>query len=581
LTEAGHDDYVFAHALVRQTTYEQLGAARRIRLHRQLGEALEALVDAPTHLEALAHHFAQAAADGQAIKAAAYALAAGRSATAHLGYEEAAAHYELGLHALTLSGEEDERRCELLLALGEARWGTGELDQAREAYAQAAELADKLGDAPALAVAALGFCGPHRFEVGVAVTRPVASLLQRALAALGEDDSTLRAQVMGRLAGALIATETRHRAPALARQALQIARRVGDETTLADVLASSLWSTRGPDTVHECLVLARQLGPAADRVGDRGLRALAHWWLVDVLLELGDMEAVDRELEALQLLVETEHERYCTWLLAVFRASQALLRERPEDCERLAHDALAHRFGGDDDSAAHIFGAQMFFVRCEQGRLEELVQRMEVAVEQHPEDAGWRCGLAYAYTRLERAAQARQQLDALARDGFDDLTRDTLWLTNLSWICDVVVYLADASRAQLLYEQLLPYADRCVVSSLLLCHGSVSRPLGLLATAMSRYDDGARHFERALRMNTRIRSPLWIAHTQHDYARMLLQRNLPGDHDNALALLDQALATAEQLGFKAVAEKVRPLRLAAEAAGPAGLPVQLRALPQS
>ena len=95
-----------------------------MRLHRQLGEALETLGDADEHVEALAHHFAQAAADGQSLKAADYALAAGRSATARLGYEEAAAHYERGLEALTLTGQpQDERCCELLLALGEARWG--------------------------------------------------------------------------------------------------------------------------------------------------------------------------------------------------------------------------------------------------------------------------------------------------------------------------------------------------------------------------------------------------------------------------------------------------------------------------
>jgi hypothetical protein len=55
----------------------------------------------------------------------------------------------------------------------------------------------------------------------------------------------------------------------------------------------------------------------------------------------------------------------------------------------------------------------------------------------------------------------------------------------------------------------------------------------------------------ALRMNAQIRSPLWIAHTQHDYADMLLHRSHPGHRDKALQLLDEALTTAEQLGLKA------------------------------
>jgi class 3 adenylate cyclase len=78
LTEAGPGEYAFAHALVRQTIYDGHSSARRMRLHRRLGEALEARADADAHVEALAHHFAQAAADDQATKAAAYALAAGQ-----------------------------------------------------------------------------------------------------------------------------------------------------------------------------------------------------------------------------------------------------------------------------------------------------------------------------------------------------------------------------------------------------------------------------------------------------------------------------------------------------------------------
>jgi hypothetical protein len=60
---------------------------------------------------------------------------------------------------------------------------------------QAAELADKLGDTIALAHAALGFCGPHRFEPASAVSQPIAALLRRALAALGRSDTPIVSQI--------------------------------------------------------------------------------------------------------------------------------------------------------------------------------------------------------------------------------------------------------------------------------------------------------------------------------------------------------------------------------------------------
>jgi tetratricopeptide (TPR) repeat protein len=498
LSEAGHGDYAFAHALVRETIYGQLGSARRMRLHRQLGEALEAVGDKQAHVDALAHHFAQAARDGQGVKAATYALAAGRSATVRLGYEEAAAHYEGGLEALTLTGPpQKQRRCELLLALGEARWGAGELDNARRAYGQAADLAEQLGDATALARAALGYCGPHRFEVAVAVTRTVADLLERALAALGDGDSALRAQLIGHLA---FYTDVEQRKPELAREALQMARRVADKATLADVLASIHWPTRGPDTVHESMALVVELGRVSDDVGDRRLRAIAHWWLLDHLLELGDIDAVERELEALQRLAQTRREHYFKWLLTALQANHAHLRGLLEDCETLAHDALSHRYEGHDETAAHMFGGQMLFLGSEQGRLDELVEMVESRAEEYPLLAGWRCGLASIYAQLDWQAQARQELEALARHDFCDLPRDGSWLSNLAVLCHVVLLVGDARRAQLLYKLLLPYADRCVVTFALLCQGSASRHLGLLATTMSRYDDAVRHFEEALKM---------------------------------------------------------------------------------
>jgi hypothetical protein len=103
------------------------------------------------------------------------------------------------------------------------------------------------------------------------------------------------------------------------------------------------------------------------------------------------------------------------------------------------------------------------------------------------------------------------------------------------------------------------YGGRCVVAFTTDCLGSASRPLGLLAATMSGCEQAARHFEDALGMNARIRSPLWIAHTRHEYARMLLH-DRRGDRQKALALLGEVLGAAEGLGLTALADRARALR---------------------
>lgn len=98
---------------------------------------------------------------------------------------------------------------------------------------------------------------------------------------------------------------------------------------------------------------------------------------------------------------------------------------------------------------------------------------------------------------------------------------------------------------------LLPYAARTVMVGLSVsCDGGMSRYLGLLAAALSRWEVAERHFHHALSWNERIQHARhFVAHTQHDYAGMLWVRNQPSDHERAHALLETAQDTAQALGM--------------------------------
>ena len=100
----------FAHALIRDTLYDGLTGARRVRLHRRALEVLEALYgpDLSPRLAELAHH---ALAGSDVAEGVRYARLAGDRALALLAYEEAARLYESALAALGDSGE--GTRCEL------------------------------------------------------------------------------------------------------------------------------------------------------------------------------------------------------------------------------------------------------------------------------------------------------------------------------------------------------------------------------------------------------------------------------------------------------------------------------------
>jgi predicted ATPase len=114
--------YQFSHALIRETLYDELTTARRARLHRRIGEAMEKLYAAhlEPHLAQLAHHFGEAAQSGGADKAIAYAERAGTRSMALLAYEEAVRFYQMALDALQLRDPQDAAQ-RLPAALGHRR----------------------------------------------------------------------------------------------------------------------------------------------------------------------------------------------------------------------------------------------------------------------------------------------------------------------------------------------------------------------------------------------------------------------------------------------------------------------------
>ena len=558
--------YSFSHALIRETLYEELSTTRRVRLHRRIGEVLESLYGtAPeAHLAELAYHFFAAAPGGDADKAVDYALRAAARALSQVAYEEGARHYEIALQALDLKDEpEDGQRCEVLLALGETQWRAGEFERTRETFLQAANVARRVGAPAQLARAALGYGGRFAgFQAGV-VEELLISLLEEALATLGEEDSALRAMVMARLAEALTFSGSRERSASLSEEAVEMARRVGDRAALAYALNRTHWVLLGPDNLEERLAVATEALQLAEELGDRALVAESQLWHLSDMLELGDIAAVDREFEACSRLAEELRQPYHLWLTTVVRASRALLDGRFEEAEGLAHQALAigQRARAQNENAVQLFGAQIYALRREQGRLQEVEAGTKGLVERYPALPAWRCAIAWVYAELGRDAEARSGFEHVAADGFAGMPRDFSWFISVALLSEVCAFLGDARRAATLYELLLPYADRHIVLVYSVCYGPASRYLGLLATTMGHREEAERHFQDALEMNARMRARPWLAHTQHDYARMLVARGRPGDRDQALELLSQALDTGQELGMKSLVEKGLALKL--------------------
>ena len=200
---------------------------------------------------------------------------------------------------------------------------------------------------------------------------------------------------------------------------------------------------------------------------------------------------------------------------------------------------------------------QIFTLRREQGQLAGLQPVVSAFLRQHASAGVWRPGLALVYLELGQRGEARAEYEKMAADDFAALPRDGRWHYCLVYLTELCAALGDAARAATLFRLLLPYAGRNILLGAgIACCGSADRYLGLLSTVIARWPEAQEHFEAALAMNERIGARVALAHTQHDYAAMLLTRGEAGHRERAISLLQSSLESAREIGMRALEEGV-------------------------
>ena len=552
----------FAHALVRETLYDELSTARRVRMHRRVAQALEGAVatGAESPFAQLAHHWFEAASAGDVDKVVEYSLQAGQSALAQLAYEEAATNFERALQALDLSDEADDAtRCELLLLLGDAQDRMAEVTASQATFERAAVVARGLDDTDLFVRAALGRAG---VLIPGAVDRVALALLQEADHRLGDNDSAAHVRVLARWSLELYFTDAheRERVQPLADRALAMARRVGDPAALGYALNSAFMADDHYDDVDRRIDMTTETLAIAQQTNDATLTHWARLWLNIALLGKGDVTGFAAQIDAEEELAQTVKLPAIAWYVPLWRATNALIRGDLVAAERLALEALTLGQDANDETSLQMFGVQLYTVRLEQGRLDEVESTIVGMVEQFPSIPAWRVAQAMLTAELGRLDEARDHLEVVARDGFAMLPRDVNWIVAMALIARTALLLREWEHADEAYESLLPFEHLFVViGQAAEWYGSAARCLGELATAAGRYDEAIPHFERAIEADGQRGAQRFMLHAKWGMATALLRRGQPGDRDRATALIEEAEPEADRRGLVALTRRLRGL----------------------
>jgi tetratricopeptide (TPR) repeat protein len=348
-------------------------------------------------------------------------------------------------------------------------------------------------------------------------------LLEEALSLLGDEDSALRARVLARLGGALRDETSPDRRSALSVEAVAVARRVGDPGALVFALSGHLFAALASDDPNSRLAAADELLEIATGTGNLEGAFEAHDHRSSALMELGDIEAVDRTNVEMARLARNLRQPAQLWLLTTNRALRALLAGRFAEAEKLVYAALEIGTRAQPREARFTFRVQLAALRKAQGRLAEIGPEIERSLSEYPNRTVFLCLVVDLRSRLGREEEAR---DLLAGIDIEALPTSDEWLYAIHFLCEACASLKDVQRASVLYELLLPHAGSTASLWADGNAGSVARYLGLLSAATSRLDEAAAHYETALAANRRLGARPWLAHTQKRTARACFSRGV-------------------------------------------------------
>jgi hypothetical protein len=551
--------YRFSHALIAETLYTDLPAARRRELHHAAAQAIEENLetDAEARLGEIAHHYFEALPAGPVAKAIEFSRRAAARSRAALAYADAARASAMALRALDLERRADPAlRCELELELAEAQFRSQQFTEYRKTFEDAARLAREIRNPRFLARAALGYAVVPS-NPG-AVDAAVASLLEEALAALGDSPSELRVMLLARLAEEVLWSGDTGRQGALSTQALETARALGQPRATVTALYSRYHALRSPDAIEARLGLSDEILAMTQRHGLEDWALRARYYRTADLLEMGETAAAFREVQALAELDESIRMQH-PGFVEVAAAMRALMEGRFDDAERLATDAFTIGQLRPNMVAQQIFASQMFVLRREQGRLAELEPVIQTFVTRFPALMFARCALALCHAEAGRSADAAAAIERLAAEEFGAMRRDFTWLACMATVAEVCAIIGDRRHGQIARRALQPFAARNVTVGAQLCLGSAARYLAMLAALMRDYDDAQARFEDAIAMNARMGARPWQAHAQFELGAMLLGRATPGDRERALELIGNARETAASLGMIRLARRIDEL----------------------
>lgn len=496
LVETDQLNVRFDHDLVRDALAESLDVEDRRRLHLTVARMLEQEGGPGSEPSHLLGHYIAARPLTAAAEVAERVLRAARESIRRHAPADAVAQIERGLGALR--GQTTPVTTDLHIELGRALAAVGRWDDSVEAHAAAVAMARADSDADGLARGALGQAGMMAHPR----TDPeLIDLLEEARSArLGVEDG-LTVQVTARLAQALIhAPGQRQRCVELAEHAVELARRVAVDETLAPALYVWLIVHLESPEFESRLAVSNELLDIARRSGSPEIEAYALHLHAHHMAEAGQFSIFDADVAAEEFLARDVGAATWLWTSAVHRAMRATMRGDFVEGARLGDEAFALGVGAQHEVAGACYGAHLMALRTWQGRLGELLPMALSSAGQYRDLPAVWASIPYIRAETGATTEAGADLARLVEEGrLEHVQGAQSWSVAAAMLARAATLADRPELAGVLRDLLSPLGERHIVGPFADCYfGPVGLYRGLCAATVGDLDSATQELERAV-----------------------------------------------------------------------------------
>jgi tetratricopeptide (TPR) repeat protein len=535
--------YRFTHAFFRQILYEEIIAPHRLKLHQQVARSLERLYTKrlEEHAAELAEHFSHSTDPANLKKAVEYAEMAAKKATDVYAYGEAERLLEQALKVQEVLDPEDKaRRCDLLLALGDALLLAGETRRVIDAEApRAFSLAEAIGDNKRASRACLAAMKGLSAYGSTMMTSPLGAQWAARADCYAEPDTVERVWADGMLGMVKwAAVSSSPEGIALLIRALGLARRLGDPDTYWWVAGMWLVAVKAPQHDEEQLRLVEEMAEKSRHGVSFSILYWTLWLIVHTFLEFGMRSGAEDIMAEMKTLAERSGQPNLLILSMVNDAIRAIWDGRLEEAV-----AIRRRIGalGEEQGiiqfagiwASWLLPASVYLGNAGQA----LESRLQVARE-HPQNVASNQSILFYLTHLGRYAEVAEMLERLvvASPGIDSAEDETMVCVDITSL-EAAVLAGHRQAAELLLPRL---AGTSRLTSGLWITTCAGRHMGAAAAFLGRHYEARKYYQKAIKDCTEMRFRPELALSRLQLAELLLD-HYPKERAEALEHLDFAI----------------------------------------